>query len=88
MADRTVNQDLPGSDDDTAANTGGAQTVLPGEDAADTSAAGAAPGGTAIDRGLADAMTEGDSGGDSVSGDADLPGETDGSVASDPASAG
>ncbi|PPG17782.1 MULTISPECIES: hypothetical protein [unclassified Rathayibacter] len=87
MADQNVKEDLPGSGGDAAPNTGGAQTVLPGEDAADASAAGAAPGGTAIDRGVTDAVTDGDSGGDTVSGDADLPDETEGAVGSDPASA-
>ena len=61
-----VNEDLPEQESDPTPNTGGAQTVLPGEDATDTSAAGAAPGGTAIDRGVSDTVTEGDSAGDSM----------------------
>ena len=78
-----VNEDLPEQESDPTPNTGGAQTVLPGEDATDTSAAGAAPGGTAIDRGVSDTVTEGDSAGDTVSGDADLPDSTDGPVDDD-----
>ncbi|QHC62235.1 hypothetical protein GSU69_05750 [Rathayibacter festucae] len=39
-----VNEDLPEQESDLTPNTGGAQTVLPGEDATDASAAGAAPG--------------------------------------------
>jgi hypothetical protein len=82
-----VNEDLPEQTGTEAPNLGGAQTVLPGEDAADDSAAGAAPGGTAVDRGVSDAVTEGDSGGDTVADDADLPDETDGPVGDDRASA-
>ncbi|TCL78889.1 MULTISPECIES: hypothetical protein [unclassified Rathayibacter] len=82
-----VNEDLPEQESDLTPNTGGAQTVLPGEDATDASAAGAAPGGTAIDRGVSDTVTEDDSAGDTVSGDADLPDDTDGPVTDDRASA-
>ncbi|NQX06298.1 hypothetical protein HQQ82_15910 [Rathayibacter sp. VKM Ac-2856] len=72
-----VNEDLPEQEGDLTPNTGGAQTVLPGEGATDASAAGAAPGGTAIDRGVADTVTDADSGGDTVSGDATLPDDED-----------
>ncbi|ROS25084.1 hypothetical protein EDF22_2281 [Rathayibacter sp. PhB127] len=80
-----VNEDLPEQESDLTPNTGGAQTVLPGEDASDASAAGAASGGTAIDRGVSDTVTDADSGGDTVSGDAGLPDDdaTDAPVTTD-----
>lgn len=84
---QNVNEDLPEQTGTEAPNLGGAQTVLPGEGATDDSAAGAAPGGTAIDRGVSDAVTEGDSGGDTLADDADLPDETSGAVGDDRASA-
>lgn len=87
MSDQNLNEDLPSETGASAPNLGGAQTVLPGEDATDASAAGAAPGGSAIDRGVSDAVTDGDSGGDTVADDAGLPDETSGPVDDDRASA-
>lgn len=84
---RNVNEDLPEQTATEAPNLGGAQTALPGEGATDRSAAGAAPGGTAIDRGVRDAVTDGDSGGDTLADEPEPPGETSGAVGDDRASA-
>ncbi|MBO0983880.1 hypothetical protein NB037_06565 [Rathayibacter sp. ZW T2_19] len=85
-----ANEDLPEQTTGAGATAGadptavdGAQTTLPGEDATDASMAGAAPGGTAIDRGTSDQVTDLDSGGDSVADDDELPDETTGPTTAD-----